>query len=374
MSLALRLGALLLLLPLLAGPSRAQAPEDPAPTPRPVPIAPAPAVPAIRVTPPATLGSALSPGTPEHPRTRLKDLATVAGANSHSLLGYGLVAGLGGVGDSTNSMTSPMMANLMARLGLELGTSVILNAKAKNVAIVAVTAELPPFARSGDTLDVTVSSLGDAKSLNGGTLLMSLLRGPDGKVYASAQGRVADGSPLNTTGGGGGKGPAAGSVQRGATVSQNVVSPAFERPVLVWVLNRGDLTTATRVAAAINRTLMLPARATGPQTVEVDVSAAPEGAVAAAAAMSNLYIEEDVPALVIVDRRSGTVVAGRDVKLRPATISSRGYTIEIPAGTTIQEVVTTFNKMGALLTPEDLAGILQAMKDSGSLTGEVVIR
>lgn len=365
MNTLVRLGAFLLLVaPLLAAPAQAQ--DGPAPEPT---RAPRPVI----VTRPVAPSWGLNPGTADRPRVRLKDLGTLAGANSHSLIGYGLVAGLGGAGDSTNSLTSPMMNNLLSRLGLELGTSAVLNARAKNVALVAVTAELPPFARSGDPLDVTVSSMGDAKSLNGGTLLMSLLRGPDGKIYASAQGRVSDGTPLAASGGGS-KGPATGTVLRGATVSQDLQSPVFQRSTLVWVLHRPDLTTADRVASTITGTLLYPARATGPQTIEVDISGAMEGAVGAAAAMSNLYVEEDTPALVVVDRRSGTVVAGRDVKLRPATISSRGFTIEIPPDTTIQEVVTTFNKMGAVLTPEDLAGILQAMKDSGSLTGELVVR
>ncbi|MEW6280135.1 MAG: flagellar basal body P-ring protein FlgI [Candidatus Eremiobacterota bacterium] len=297
---------------------------------------------------------------------RLKDVASVSGVNSNSLTGYGLVAGLPGTGDSSGALSSPMVLNLLQNLGQPVSAPRGMNNR--NLAVVAVTAELPALARSGDPLDVRVASLGDAKSLEGGTLLLSLLRGPDGKLYASAQGPVTSlGSTLERRGG---KPAVVGMVPRGGTVAQDVSTPALRRDRITWVLATPDFGTARRVADGITA-LGWPATATGPQTVDVQVGTSDP--VQACAAMGEISVALGGPARVICDRRTGTVVVGQDVHLRPAVVSHRGVTVEIGLqGTSLRALVESLKQGGA--TPEDVIAVLQLLHEAGALTGEIQVR
>lgn len=309
---------------------------------------------------------------PEDPRpqprqatgVRVKDMASVSGVNANSLTGYGLVAGLPGTGDSSSALSSPMVVNLLQNLGLTLPTEKGLNNK--NLAVVAVTAELPPVASSGDPISVRVASLGDAKSLDGGTLLLSVLKGADGKVYASAQGPVASVAPTVKAGN-----PAvAGIVPNGGVVAANIEATALKRNKITWRLFNPDYATAARMATSLSGKGW-PAVATGPATVEVWLVT--QDPVAALAEMGEVTVDPGTTARVVCDRRTGTVVAGADVRLLPGVVSQRGVTVEIgPAGSSLRGLVESLRQGGA--TPEDIVAVLQALAEAGSLRGEVVVR
>lgn len=337
------------------------------PAPPPVPVTPLPApAPGISVR-----MSTLERKT----KSRLKDIAKVAGMNTHSLTGYGLVGGLNGSGDSQGSLTSPFIVNLLSNFGMKMDP-VIANGQNKNVAIVVVTAEMPSVSRSGDRIDARVASLGDAKGLEGGTLISSLLKGPDGKLYASAQGPVTSVIATRPVGF---KPAVVGVVEGGATVSQNIESPAMARNVWVWTLHEADYATAERVAQAINfRGSNLVAKATGPQTIEVTSGWAPgspdaPSAVECLALMGEIEVFVDRSARVVCDQRTGTVVAGAGVGLKPAVVSHHGVTVEItPEGATLKGLVDQLHRSGA--TPPDIIGIIKALQQAGSLQGEVIIK
>lgn len=299
---------------------------------------------------------------------RLKDIARLAGLNSHSLTGYGLVAGLANSGDSQGALSSPLVLNLLNHLGMQ-SNPIITNGMNRNVAVVAITAEMPAFCRSGDRIDVRVSSLGDAKDLQGGTLLSSLLKGPDGKLYASAQGPV---SSLNPTRPQQGTKPAiVGAVLGGATLSSTLDSPALTRSKVSWELFQADLATATRVAAALSGLGCL-ARVVGPSTVEVDLTGVVDP-MTFLASCGETEVTADRPAKVICDERTGTVVAGAEVRLLPAVISHRGVTLEVSAqGATLKTVVESLQKSGA--SPADVIGIVQTLHRVGALSGELIIK
>lgn len=304
---------------------------------------------------------------------RIKDMARLAGVNENSLTGYGLVVGLGGTGDTTTALASPMISGLLTHYGLTIHPPTVASAKTRNVAVVAITANLPAQARSGDTVDCKVASMGDATSLNGGVLLLSLLRGPDGQVYASAQGPLDVGAPPPKSAEKETKPAATGEVPRGATIAKDVNTPALSRPVLTWMLTHPDFATASAVATAINRELGPCARATGPGSVEVDVALAGLDPVEAVARMESLRVERSLEAVVICDTRTGTVVAGPDVRLGPAVVSQRGFTIEIgPEGSSLRSVLESLQKAGA--RPADVVVLLRALEQSGALPARVELR
>lgn len=316
------------------------------------------------------VGGPISPMARPAPlgRSRLKDIARVAGLNQHSLTGYGLVAGLPNSGDSQSALSSPLVINLLTQLGMQLNPA-LSNGLNRNVAVVAVTAELPPYCRSGDRIDVRVSSLGDAKDLQGGTLLSSLLRGPDGKVYGSAQGSVSSLSPTTTVQGS--KPAVTGVATLAGTVSLNLESPALTRSKIYWELFQPDLSTAMRVATALCGQGMA-ARVVGPGTVEMDLGriADPMRQLALA---GEVEVDSDRSARIICDERTGTVVAGSEVRLMPTVISHRGVTLEIgEQGATLRSVVESLQKAGA--TPREILGVVQTLHKVGSLTGELLIR
>ncbi|MCC6172513.1 MAG: flagellar basal body P-ring protein FlgI [Gammaproteobacteria bacterium] len=347
------------------------------------------------------------------PRERVKDLASVAGVRSNQLVGYGLVVGLDGTGDQTSQapFTVQSIKNMLARFGVTIPPNV--NPQLKNVAAVTVSAELPPFAKPGQTIDVTVASIGNAGSLRGGTLLMAPLRGIDGEVYAIAQGSLIvsgfgvsgkDGSriALNV--------PSGGRVPNGATVERTVPTSFATEPYVTLNLNTPDFTTATRLAAGIND-LLGAGTATALDAVSVRVAAPvdPGQRIAYVATLENVEIEPGAaPARVIVNSRTGTVVIGSNVRVMPAAVAhgslsvtitertdvsqpnafAEGSTVAAPrsevsveapparmfkfeAGVSLDELVQAVNRVGA--APGDLVAILEALKQAGALRAELIV-
>lgn len=344
---------------------------------------------------------------------RIKDLAHVAGVRDNQLIGYGLVVGLDGTGDQTSQtpFTVQSLLNMLQQFGITLPPNV--NPQLKNVAAVAVHADLPAFAKVGQTIDVTVSSIGNAKSLRGGTLLMTPLKGADGRVYAIAQGDLLV-SGLNATGSDGSNitvnVPSVGSIPNGATVERRVHNPFLDGDFMVFNLNRGDFTTANRLAAAINTTVG-PGIAKAVDATSIRVSAPRDAAqrVAFASLVENITVEPgEAPARVIINSRTGTVVIGAKVHILPAAVSHGTLVVTITENTqvsqpgplsggqtavtaqsdidvtkqgdrtflfdpgiTLQEVVNAINRVGA--TPGDMVAILHALKQAGALRAELIV-
>lgn len=344
---------------------------------------------------------------------RIKDLATVAGVRDNQLIGYGLVVGLNGTGDNPTSarFTGQTLRNFLTNLGISLPVGI--NLRTKNVAAVSVHATLPPFAKPGQTIDVTVSSLGDAKSLRGGSLLMTPLKGIDGQVYAIAQGNLLVGG-LSAEGQDGSRitvnVPSVGRIPGGATVEQAVPTPFTEARSLTLNLHQPDFTTAERIAAAINRALG-PGTARPQDSASVQVSAPPDPAqkVSFLSMIENLTVEPgEASAKVIVNSRTGTVVISRSVRVLPAAVShgnlvvtirenpevsqpqpfAQGTTQVVPRsevkieeegrrmfvfdpGVSLDELVRAVNRVGA--APSDLVAILEALKSAGALQAELIV-
>ena len=342
---------------------------------------------------------------------RVKDIARVEGARGNQLLGYGLVVGLDGTGDSRQTVfTTQALSNMLERLGMTVDPDLI---KVKNVAAVIVTSDLPPFLKPGDRVDVTVSSLGDAKALQGGTLLQTPLRSSDGQTYAVAQGPVSIGGFSAAAAGAqvSKNHPTVGRIPQGAYVEREVPMPLVKDGAIAISLNSPDFVTASRVAEAVNKTLGAPvARAGDAATVTVTVPEAYAGrTVDLVAAIGAVEVQPDAPARVVINERTGTVVIGAAVRVAPVAVSQGGLTVEIttehivapvaplapkgtkatvvpeghitaeehPAalvevnGTTIQQLMRSLNAMQ--VTPRDIIAILQAMKQAGALQAELEI-
>ncbi len=364
----------------------------------------------------AVVGAALSlalTGAPVAADTtaRLKDVVSLQGPESLPLMGYGLIVGLNKTGDRRQTIFSTQsLANILQQMGLSVRPGEV---KVENIAAVLVTATLPVYARPGVRLDVTASSIGDARSLQGGTLLATALRGPNGQIYALAQG------PLSIGGFGGGAGGnsvqvnhlTVGRVPNGALVQQGsgVTMPVTE--VLPLSLHDPDFATATRVAAVINGDLGEgSAKVMDPGTVVVAVptqykSSLPE----LMARLEALSVTADTPARVVINERSGTIVVGANVRIaaaavahgnlsgristkfevsQPNALARGGDTVVVPnqqvdvregtarlvsleEGTTLDAVVRALNTLGA--TPRDIIAIMQALKAAGALSAEIVI-
>lgn len=338
----------------------------------------------------------------------LREVANLQGVRGNMLLGYGLVVGLKGTGDTIQSkFTIQSLANLMARQGISIPTTGV---NVKNVASVMVTAELPAFARPGQRVDVTVSSTGDASSLAGGTLLMTPLQGPDGQVYMVGQGPVlVGGFSVATAGASNTKNhPTAGRIPEGGLVERAVPGEFNDRKVLRYTLQQEDFTTAVRVVKAINQELpAAQARALDARTVEVPIPAEFAGrTVELVARLENLPVETQSHARVVVNEKTGTVIMGSDVRIGAVSIVQAGLSISVstrqqvsqPAplskgrtatttqgevkaeeekvksftlepGTTVGRLAEMLNNVG--VTPRDLVAILQAMKDAGALNAEL---
>jgi len=344
---------------------------------------------------------------------RLKEVASVQGVRTNQLVGYGLVVGLDGTGDQTTStpFTTQSINALLQQMGVTVpaGTSMQL----KNVAAVMVTAQLPPFAQPGQQIDVNVSSLGNAKSLRGGMLIATPLKGADGQIYALAQGNLivagagasAAGSKVQINH------LSAGRVPEGATVERAVATPLAQGEYLQLDLNANDYNTAREVARAVNdRMGSGTAQAMDGRVVRVRMPASPDARVAFMADIENLPLELAAPsAKVVINARTGSVVVNQNVTLnacavahgnltvtinstpvisQPTALSSGGTTvakekaditirqepgslITLPASSKLADVVKALNSLGA--TPQDLLAILQAMKTAGALNAEIEV-
>ena len=342
---------------------------------------------------------------------RIKDLGGFQGIRSNQLTGYGVVVGLPGTGDDNLEYTVQSVKAVASRFGLQLTPNA--NPGMKNAAVVMITAELPPFAKPGQRIDITVASMGKAKSLRGGSLVLTPLLGADGQTYAMAQGNLAVGG-LGAEGADGSKivvnVPSTGRIPEGATVERAVATGFEDTPFLTYNLARADFTTAQNVAAAINRRFGLgTAQATDAVSVAVR---APVGADVRATLMSqieNLAVETaEPPAKVIVNARTGTVVINSAVRLGAAAVTHGKLTVRIdenqrvsqPApfsggqtalenrsnvsveeekkpmfllspGPKLADVVKAVNAIGA--SPADLVAILEALKEAGALKAELVV-
>lgn len=341
---------------------------------------------------------------------RLKDIASVAGVRGNPLLGYGLVVGLDGSGDD-NNFTQQSFKTMLMRLGIQLPPNV--NPHSKNVAAVVVHAELPPFAKPGQHVDVTVSSIGNAKSLRGGTLLLSPLKGANGEVWAVAQGSLVvnglgvkgrDGSSVKVNV------PVVGRIPNGAMVEVAAPDVLSNAKKITYLLHRSDFTTARRVAEAINGYMKQPiAYALDGTSIEVKVPNCPTARVALLASLENLTLQPgEGSAKIVLNARTGTVVVGKNVTVGPAAVShgnlsvtitetgvvnqpeggSQGVTVLtdqssisvrqqknkmvlLSPGPTLDDVVRALNQMGA--GPSDLMAILEALHQAGALQAELQI-
>lgn len=346
------------------------------------------------------------------PPVRVKDLARVEGVRSNALFGYGLVVGLQGTGDGTQAaFTVQSVANLLKRSGVTVPQSAV---RVRNVAAVMVTAELPPYSRPGQRLDVAVSSLGDAKSLQGGTLLMTPLQGPDGAVYAVAQGPISLGGGF--LGGGGGNSvqknhPTAGRIPAGASIERAAPGGGASSGSFRLLLDAPDFATASRLAAAVNESLGAElARAEDAVAVRISPpEALAADPVALLARIEQIEVRPDAAARVVINERTGTVVLGSEVRIssvavshgnlkveirttleasQPNPFSEGGRTVVLPQrdvsaseeggrvlsleeGTRIAEVVSALNAIG--VSPRDMIAIFQAMRVAGALHAEIVV-
>jgi len=341
--------------------------------------------------------------------TRIKDIAQLQGVRSNQLVGYGLVVGLNGTGDSASTQfTTRSLVSMMERLGVNVDG----NVKVDNVAAVIVTAELPPFAKAGSNIDVLVSSIGDADSLAGGTLLMTPLKAPDGSTYAVAQGSLIVGSLAF-----GGKAatvqknhPTSARIPGGAMVEREVAFALDPGQDLIYQLTSPDFTTISRMSAAINNHFRAPlAQPQDSSSLRIQVPEQFRGQlVNFIAGLENLPVQPDAVARIVVNEKTGTIVMGEGVRIATVAVShsnlnlviserdqvsqpaplSKGQTVVVPdteiemteeagnlvvmeMGVNIGDVAKALNAIGA--TPRDLIAIFQAIKAAGALHAELVI-
>ncbi len=341
---------------------------------------------------------------------RLKDIASIQGVRSNQLVGYGLVVGLSGTGD-TESFTKQSFKSMLQNLGVTIPPNV--NPSIKNVAAVALHADLPAFSKPGQKIDVTISSLGNAKSLRGGTLLLAPLKAADGQIYAVAQGSIivgglaaegADGSQITVNV------PVVGRIPNGASVERTIASPFSFSQHLIFNLHASDFTTARRVADAINQ-MMGPHTATPMDGTSIQVKAPPDitERVTFVSALENLnLVPAEMKAKIIVNSRTGTIIIGKNVSVGPAAIAhgnltvtisenkqvsqpqplSNGVTTEVNQSevvitqdnsrlfvlqpdVSLESIVSAMNKVGA--SPSDLMAILEALKQAGALHADLQI-
>ena len=345
---------------------------------------------------------------------RIKEIASIEGVRSNQLSGFGLVVGLDGTGDQTTQMpyTTQGLANYLRGLGLTLPTAMLSQLQMKNVAAVLVTAQLPAFARPGQTFDINVSSVGNAKSLKGGTLIATPLKGADGEVYAMAQGNLivagagaaAGGSKVTVNH------LSVGRIPEGAQVERAVPTPILEGTSISLSLNASDFQTAHKVAAAVNAHFGAGvAQALDGRVVQVQAPSNPNDRINFIAELEELPVEASVAAAkVIINSRTGSIVLNQAVTLGACAIAhgnlsvsinstpvvsqpgafSGGQTvvtektnieikqepgklIQIPAAAQLSDVVKALNSLGA--TPQDLLAILQAIKSAGALNAELEV-
>lgn len=344
---------------------------------------------------------------------RLKDLVEYDGVRSNDLVGYGLVVGLNGTGDGLRNspFTEEIMTNILERLGVNVTGEQF---RPRNVAAVLVTAKLPPFARVGSPIDVTVSAIGDAKSLLGGTLIMTPLNAADGEIYAVAQGTIiAGGASAEGDGASVVQGvPTAGAIPSGATVEREVTFDFAALTSVRLALRTPDFTTASRIETALNNSFgRVVALMQDAGTVQVDIAATRMASPAhALSRIENILVEPERRARVVVDQRSGTIVMGEDVRISRVAVSQGNLTLriqeqplvvqpnpfaagetvvvprtnvditeepgiglaEVQDGTSLSEVVAGLNALG--VAPRDMIDILKSIKAAGALHAEFVVR
>jgi flagellar P-ring protein precursor FlgI len=345
---------------------------------------------------------------------RIKEVASIEGVRSNQLTGFGLVIGLDGTGDQTTQMpyTSQSLSNYLEQLGISLPAATLSRLQLKNVAAVLVTAQLPAFARPGQAMDVTVSSMGNAKSLKGGTLISTPLRGADGEIYALAQGSLviagagaaAGGSKVQINH------LSAGRIPNGAQIERAVPTPLLQGDSIRLGLEASDFQTARRVAQAINRRFGdNTARALDGRTVDVKAPLEANDRISFLAEMEELPLESSVPtAKVVINSRTGSIVLNQAVTLGPCAIAhgnlsvsisstpvisqpnplaggqtvvaekaniqikqEPGSLIQVSGAPQLSDVVRALNSLGA--TPQDLLAILQAIKSAGALNAELEV-
>ncbi len=357
----------------------------------------------------AVLGSALTASA----GVRVRDMVMVSGARDNQLVGYGLVAGLAGDGDKDPVYTKQTVANMLQRYGINVPASTL---SSKNVAVVMVTADIPAFIKSGGRLDVQVASMGDAKSLQGGVLLQTPLFGADNKVYAVAQGPISVGGFSAGSGGGGGatvtkNHPTVAQIIGGAIVEREIPTSIVRDNMIELLLREPGFTSASRLATAINEVFTNAASAVDATSVRVKM---PEEAIGSPidflARIENLEVTPDAPARIIINERTGTIVATSRIRVsscavshgnitinvastldvsQPSPFSNTGETVVTPRTTTevteqksslvplpdmptVEKVASALNSLG--VTPRDVMAIFQAMKQAGALQAELVIR
>ena len=346
---------------------------------------------------------------PQAGAARIKDIARFQGMTENQVVGYGLAMGLNGSGDTGNA-TMEAIANVLRRMGLTVAATDI---RAKDTAAVMVTATLPPFPKAGMKVDVTVSALADAKNLQGGTLLLTPLYGPDGKVYVLAQGPISIGGFV-----GGGVGtsvtqnhPTAGRVPQGGIIQKTLPFTLGNGHTIKLFLDDPDFSTAWGIAQRINKTFG-PATAAAPDPSSVDITIPDiyaDRVVDFAGIIGGMHVATDEPAKVVINEKTGTVIIGQNVSISPCAIANGNLTIEIktrygvsqPApfgpkgsktvvvpqktvkvheqkarlmqasGSTLGQVVSALNALG--VTPRDLIAILQALKAAGALHASLEI-
>lgn len=352
----------------------------------------------------------LAPLAPAVAGPRIKDIVSVENVRPNQLVGYGLVVGLAGTGDRVlnTPFTEESVQAMLERMGVNVRGAQM---RIMNVAAVSITATLPPFARAGSTIDVQVSALGDATSLQGGTLIASALKGMDGEIYAVAQGPVAV-SGFKAQG-------AAAKVNRGVLTSARIAGGAIvEREVpyalrsatsLKLALRNPDFTTAQRVAAAIDRRFPGGASVLDPATVELRQTDGAPGVIEMFADVENVAVDVDQPARIVINEASGTVVMSADVRVSPVAVAQGGLTVSVSEapvasqpepfsqgetavlprtsvavddgggrslgfveGASLRQLVSGLNALG--VSPRDLITILQAVKSAGALQAEIEVQ
>ncbi len=303
---------------------------------------------------------------------RIKDISKIQGMASNQLLGYGLVVGLPGTGDSIRSaITRQSLVNMLMRMGIRVNERELYSTR--NSAAVVVTAELPPFAREDDRIDVTVASIGDAISLAGGILLLTTLRGPDGVVYATAQGKIS-GSANERRMFVRGTEPVVGVIQNGGLVVRDV-NAKLDGQKLSIRLNVPDFNTANLVAKAINSKYPGIAKALDNATISLTVPQdKSDDLVGFIAEIKSLKVVPDTVARVVVNERTGAIVMTQNVRVSPVAVSCGELKVEIKKvsnGASLDEVINALNAIGA--TPRQILSLLQAMKAAGALHAELIV-
>jgi flagellar P-ring protein FlgI len=342
--------------------------------------------------------------------SRVKDLAMVAGARDNQLVGYGIVTGIAGDGDKNPAYTLQSIANFLQRFGLNVPAAAL---SSKNIAAVMITADITAFKKNGSRLDVVVSSIGDAKTLQGGVLLQTPLIGADGKVYAVAQGPLSIGG---FTGGNDGASvtknhPTVGQIVNGALVEREIPTEITRDNTLELLLREPDFTSSARLATAINEKFTNSCEAVDSTTVRVKVPEGLQGSVVDfIARLESIEVDPDAPARIIINERTGTIVATSRVRISACAVSHGNITINIantldvsqpnalaekgrtvvtprtdtnvteqkaalvplPELPTVEKIASNLNSLG--VTPRDMMAIFQAMKQAGALHAELVLR